>query len=73
MPDTHSILTLDAHGPQPTFSREDLIDFAILGLTVAAVELEPKLRTFDFERLPSAREFLRVSRDLISELGFDDN
>jgi hypothetical protein len=49
-----------------------MIDFALLGLTIAAVALEPKLEHPDFERLPSAREFIRICHELISELGFAD-
>jgi hypothetical protein len=69
---TNSIAAANTSGGPPTFNREDMIDFALLGLTIAAVALEPKLEHPDFERLPSAREFIRICHELISELGFAD-
>jgi hypothetical protein len=73
MPRPQSNAAANQDGAHPAFSHEDTIDFAFLGLTIAAVGLESRLSHPDFERLPSAREFIRISHALISELGYGDD
>jgi len=51
-------------------TRQEMVDLALLGVAARLVELEPRLRPSDFDRLTSLREFLDAGKSLVAELGF---
>ena len=51
-------------------SREETIDFALLGIAVRLTDLERTLEENDFRRLPGLRTFLDAGKSLVSDLGY---
>jgi hypothetical protein len=54
-------------------SREETVDFALLGIAARLAELQPSLRASDFQRLPSLRAFTDAGACLIRELKYGDS
>jgi hypothetical protein len=53
--------------------RSEAVTLVILRLAAPVLELEPRLRDIDFERVPSLREFIAISRNVIDELGYGED
>ena len=53
--------------------RSEAVTLVLLRIVAPVLELEPRLRAVDFERIPSLRDFIAISRKLIDELGYGED
>jgi hypothetical protein len=53
--------------------HSEAVTLALLRILAPVLELEPHLRDNDFERIPSLRDFIAISRTVIHELGFGED
>jgi hypothetical protein len=53
--------------------RSEAVTLVLLRLAAPVLDLESRLREIDFERVPSLRDFIAISRNVIDELGYGED
>ena len=53
--------------------RSEAVTLVLLRIVAPVLELEARLRENDFERIPSLRDLIAISRTVIDELGYGED